>query len=65
MPGDFKRAIYKKIEWYIIYCYRKNNLLILFFSKPEKNVLSASMENTLNVEKSVKTMHISVNNRIP
>ncbi len=51
MPGDFKWQFIKKIEWDIIYWPRKNNLKILFFSKLEKHLLSAYMENTLNVEK--------------
>jgi hypothetical protein len=28
MPGDFKRTIYKKMEWDIIYWHRKNHLQI-------------------------------------
>jgi hypothetical protein len=36
-----------------------------FSGNLKKNLLSAYMENTLNVEKSVKTKHISVNNQTP
>ncbi len=64
-PMTLKGQFIKKIEWDIIYWPRKNHLQILFFSSLEKNVLSAYMENTLYGEKSVKTEHISVNNRTP
>ncbi len=58
-PGDFD---FKKTEWAIIYLARKNNLKIKF-SEILKKLLSAYKENTLNGEKSIEIMHISVNFR--
>jgi hypothetical protein len=64
MAGDFKGTFYQK-NGTLYTGPRKNNLQILFFSKIEKNLLSAYMENTLNGKKSVEMKYISVNTRAP
>jgi hypothetical protein len=58
-----KGQFIKKFEWDIIYWPRKNNLQILFFSNLKKKLALCVYGEYAKGGKSVKILHISVNNR--